>query len=75
MSDVAQAYDKWAASYDADKNVTRDLDALVMQRVGLALDNKDVLELGSGTGKACILAAQLSGSFRWALEPILRVVK
>jgi ubiquinone/menaquinone biosynthesis C-methylase UbiE len=51
MSDVAEAYNKWAASYDADKNATRDLDALVMQRVGLALDNKDVLELGSGTGK------------------------
>lgn len=51
MSDVAQAYNKWAASYDADKNVTRDLDALVMQRAGLNLENKDILELGSGTGK------------------------
>jgi malonyl-CoA O-methyltransferase len=51
MSDVAQAYNQWASSYDADKNVTRDLDALVMQRVGLPIAEKDVLELGSGTGK------------------------
>lgn len=52
-STVAQAYDRWAASYDADKNATRDLDALVVRRLGagLALDDKDVLELGSGTGK------------------------
>ena len=58
MTDVAQAYNKWAASYDADKNITRDLDALVMQRVGLALDDKDVLELGSGTGKNTTYLAQ-----------------
>lgn len=51
MSEIAQAYNKWASSYDADKNVTRDLDALVMRRAGLALAGKDVLELGSGTGK------------------------
>ena len=58
MSDVAQAYNKWAASYDADKNATRDLDALVVRRVGLALENKDVLELGSGTGKNTTFLAQ-----------------
>jgi len=48
---VASAYDRWAASYDADKNATRDLDAVVMQRVQLNLKDRDVLELGSGTGK------------------------
>ena len=58
MSDVAQAYNKWAASYDADKNITRDLDALVMQRVSLAIENKDILELGSGTGKNTSYLAQ-----------------
>jgi len=58
MSEVAQAYDRWSASYDADKNATRDLDALVMQRVGLQLEDKDVLELGSGTGKNTSFLAQ-----------------
>jgi ubiquinone/menaquinone biosynthesis C-methylase UbiE len=58
VSDVAQAYNKWAASYDADKNITRDLDALVMQRVSLAIENKDILELGSGTGKNTSYLAQ-----------------
>lgn len=58
MTDVAIAYNKWAASYDADKNATRDLDALVMQRVGLALEGKDILELGSGTGKNTAFLAQ-----------------
>ena len=58
MTDVAQAYNKWASSYDADKNATRDLDALVMQRVGLPLAEKDILELGSGTGKNTSYLAQ-----------------
>jgi ubiquinone/menaquinone biosynthesis C-methylase UbiE len=48
---VAQAYDRWAATYDADKNVTRDLDASVMRRVTLPLEGREVLELGCGTGK------------------------
>lgn len=50
-ADVARDYDRWAASYDADKNATRDLDALVVRRAPLTLDGKDVLELGCGTGK------------------------
>jgi ubiquinone/menaquinone biosynthesis C-methylase UbiE len=50
-NDVAEAYDRWAAVYDADKNATRDLDALVMRRVPLVLEGRDVLELGCGTGK------------------------
>ncbi|HYC53258.1 MAG TPA: methyltransferase domain-containing protein [Gemmatimonadaceae bacterium] len=50
-SDVAGAYNRWAASYDADKNATRDLDAVVVRRAALVIDDRDVLELGSGTGK------------------------
>lgn len=49
--DIARAYDRWASSYDADKNATRDLDAVVVRRTPLALEGRDVLELGSGTGK------------------------
>ena len=50
-TDVSAAYDRWASVYDADKNVTRDLDAFVVRRVLVQLENLDVLELGSGTGK------------------------
>ena len=56
--DVAQAYNRWSASYDADKNATRDLDAVVMRRIPLALEGKDVLELGCGTGKNTVFLAE-----------------
>jgi ubiquinone/menaquinone biosynthesis C-methylase UbiE len=49
--DVKSTYDRWAASYDADKNVTRDLDASVVRRTPLQLEDREVLELGCGTGK------------------------
>ncbi|MEX2155173.1 MAG: methyltransferase domain-containing protein [Gemmatimonadaceae bacterium] len=57
-ANVAAAYDRWAASYDADKNATRDLDALVMRRVQLALEGREVLELGCGTGKNTTFLAE-----------------
>lgn len=51
-SDVARAYDSWAATYDADENQTRDLDAAVLRRAGLLrIHDGDVIELGCGTGK------------------------
>jgi ubiquinone/menaquinone biosynthesis C-methylase UbiE len=55
---VAEQYDRWAASYDADKNATRDLDAVVVRKVGLTVNDKDILELGSGTGKNTSFLAQ-----------------
>jgi hypothetical protein len=50
-AEVGRAYDRWAASYDADRNATRDLDAAVVRSVPFVLDGRDVLELGCGTGK------------------------
>jgi malonyl-CoA O-methyltransferase len=50
-ADVAEAYDDWAASYDADRNATRDLDAVVVRNTQLQVAGADVLELGCGTGK------------------------
>jgi len=62
MSDVRAAYNRWASSYDADKNTTRDLDAQIVRRVGLQLKDRDVLELGSGTGKNTVYLAEQAKS-------------
>jgi malonyl-CoA O-methyltransferase len=56
-ADVAGAYDRWAASYDADRNLTRDLDADVVRRLPLDVDGRDVVELGCGTGKNTVWLA------------------
>ena len=48
---VSRAYDRWAQQYDDDVNATRDLDAWVVRHAPLAVDGRDVLELGCGTGK------------------------
>jgi ubiquinone/menaquinone biosynthesis C-methylase UbiE len=51
VRDVAEAYDRWAASYDSDHNLTRDLDAQVVRRMLPTVAGLDVLEIGCGTGK------------------------
>lgn len=56
--DVERAYDRWASSYDLDKNTTRDLDATVVRRAPLDLSGRDVLELGCGTGKNTVWLAE-----------------
>ena len=56
-SDVAKSYDIWAEVYDADRNATRDLDAIVVRRAPLNFEGRDVLELGSGTGNSLNLGA------------------
>ena len=48
---VVDAYDRWAATYDADRNATRDLDADVVRRTAPAMAGLDVVEIGCGTGK------------------------
>lgn len=50
-ADVARAYDRWADSYDTDRNATRDLDAVVMRSGLVDVRDRDVIELGCGTGK------------------------
>lgn len=48
---VAQAYDRWAETYDSQDNHTRDLDAVVLRNHGPSIRGRAVLELGCGTGK------------------------
>lgn len=55
---VADAYDRWAASYDGNRNATRDLDAAVVRLTNLPLSGAEVLELGCGTGKNTAWLAQ-----------------
>ncbi|MBU0493122.1 MAG: class I SAM-dependent methyltransferase [Chloroflexi bacterium] len=52
MADIRGAYDRWSETYDTQQNPTRDLDALVLQRLVPALDGLlTVVEAGAGTGK------------------------
>ncbi len=50
-SDIAAAYDEWAATYDSNPNQTRDLAAQVLRRAGLNLTGRQILEVGCGTGR------------------------
>ena len=58
---VARAYDRWADTYDASPNTTRDLDAVVLRQHGPEVRGHVVLELGSGTGKNTVWLAQRAG--------------
>jgi malonyl-CoA O-methyltransferase len=57
-AEIARAYDRWARTYDTDANTTRDLDAEVLRRSSLAVYDRDVLELGCGTGKNTVWLAE-----------------
>jgi ubiquinone/menaquinone biosynthesis C-methylase UbiE len=48
---TSDSYDKWAASYDAMKNKTRDLEAGVLRQTFLNPHYGNIIELGCGTGK------------------------
>lgn len=56
------AYQAWAATYDAQANATRDLDAAVLRGAGLPLDGRAVVEIGAGTGKNTAYLAAHAGS-------------
>jgi ubiquinone/menaquinone biosynthesis C-methylase UbiE len=48
--EVAAAYDQWSQTYEAVENATRDLAAKVLRQYPLNLRDRDVLEVGCGTG-------------------------
>lgn len=48
---IQKAYNAWAANYDADKNLTRDLDAEVVRKEFAYYKFDSILEIGCGTGK------------------------
>lgn len=61
---IARAYDDWAASYDSDRNRTRDLDQIVTRRLLEDFRCKSILEIGCGTGKNTGFFAQIGEHVR-----------
>jgi ubiquinone/menaquinone biosynthesis C-methylase UbiE len=59
-----KAYANWAATYDADRNLTRDLDHSVTRASLGNLRFRSILELGCGTGKNTPLFAQIGNKVR-----------
>jgi malonyl-CoA O-methyltransferase len=57
---VQQAYTDWSATYDQDRNLTRDLDEFVTRETLANLRSNFTLEIGCGTGKNTELLAQIS---------------
>lgn len=49
--DVKQSYDEWAAQYDVDTNLTRDLEGVALRKILDPLTFETCLEIGCGTGK------------------------
>lgn len=54
---IQDAYTDWSATYDLDRNLTRDLDELVTRDTLSHLRCKSILEIGCGTGKNTALLA------------------
>jgi malonyl-CoA O-methyltransferase len=56
---VQEAYTDWSATYDQDRNLTRDLDQSVTRKTLENLRCKSILEIGCGTGKNTALLARI----------------
>ena len=56
---IQDAYTDWSATYDSDRNLTRDLDQRVAREQLAHLSCKSILEIGCGTGKNTPLLASI----------------
>lgn len=50
-SEIAAAYNDWAATYDTDLNRTRDLAAEVLKQADISFSSCKIVEVGCGTGR------------------------
>ena len=62
-----EAYNHWSATYDRDRNLTRDLDQTITRNILANLRCKSVLEIGCGTGKNTALLAEI-GEYVYAFD-------
>lgn len=58
---IQAAYNNWAATYDLDRNLTRDLDQVVTRETLAHRRCRSILEIGCGTGKNTALLADIGG--------------
>ena len=59
MMSIQDAYNDWSASYDNDRNLTRDLDQEVMVEALTGRHFHSILEIGCGTGKNTMFLGQI----------------
>lgn len=56
---IRDAYTNWAASYDEDRNLTRDLDQVVTRHMLAQQHPATILEIGCGTGKNTVFLVDI----------------
>jgi protein-L-isoaspartate O-methyltransferase len=53
-------YDNWSATYDADANLTRDLDEVVTREILMGMRCKSVIEIGCGISKNTLMLSKIA---------------